>query len=308
MKKSGILFICFLFFCILRCFSQEEKVNIVCSTLDFADFAKAIAQEKADIYAISEGDYDLHFFQPKPSQVIKLKNADLLIVGGLGVDPWITGMVDASRNPKINFGGSGFVDPSVGVKALQIPEGKITGEMGDVHPYGNPHYWYDSVNVGIVLDNILKGLIRVSPENEAFFTENKKLYQEKVMKAFEGLKQKLEPFKGVKLLQFHKSWDYFCNAFGLTLAGSIEPKPGIPPSAAFLQTLIRQIQAEKISLVVAEPYYSAKPLNFLQNQTQIKVLRLPFYLGSNKEIHSFIENMEYNVNEISKALSESKQE
>ena len=308
MKKLQIVFLSFIFLITFSACAQEKKLKVVCSTLDFADITKSIAQDKADLYAISEGDYDLHFFQPKPSQVIKLKNADLLIVGGLGVDPWITGMVDASRNPKINFGGIGFVDPSAGVKALQIPEGKITGEMGDVHPYGNPHYWYDPVNMTIILDNILKGLIRVSPENEDFFTENKKLYQEKVMKAFEGLKQKLEPFKGVKLLQFHKSWDYFCNAFGLTLAGSIEPKPGIPPSAAFLQTLIRQIQAEKISLVVAEPYYSAKPLNFLQNQTQIKVLRLPFYLGSNKEIPSFIENMEYNVNEICNALTEAKQD
>ena len=304
MKKLQIVFFSFIFLLTFSACAQEKKLKVVCSTLDFADFAKAIGGDIADVYAISEGDYDLHFFQPKPSQLLRLKKADMLIAGGLGIDPWLTGMIDASRNPRINFGGSGFVDPSSGVKAIQIPEGKITGEMGDVHPYGNPHYWYDPVNMGIILDNILKGFVRIAPDQESFFTENKNKYQEEIMKVFEDLKKKLEPFRGAKMLQFHKSWDYFCNTFGLTLAGSVEPKPGIPPSAGFLETLIERIKTEKIELIIAEPYYSAKPLAFLQNQTGIKVLRLPFYLGSKKEISSFIENMKYNVNEICKALSE----
>ena len=123
-----------------------KKVNVVASTLDMADIAKQVGGDKVSVYAVSTGKYDLHFFDPRPSQVMKLRRADLLIVGGLDVDIWIQGLIDASRNRRIRFGAEGYVDPSAGIRPIQVPKGRIDGSMGDVHPYGNPHYWVTREN------------------------------------------------------------------------------------------------------------------------------------------------------------------
>jgi len=282
---------------------RAEPIKVVASTLDMADFTKQIGGDKVEVYAISQGQFDLHFFQPKPRQVTKLHKADMLVVGGLGVDPWITGLIDASRNPKINYGGIGFVDPSMGVKALNKPTTQITGAMGDVHPFGNPHFWYTPQNISIALDNILKGLIRLSPENENFFKERKNQYIEKVEDTFTGLKQKMLPFSGTKVLQFHSSWDYFCIYFGLDLVGSVEPKPGLPPTPSHLQKLVTQIKKEQIKLILVEPFYSEKAPKFLEKNTKVKALKLPFYLGGKPEITNFLDNLTYIVNQIIQNLA-----
>jgi zinc/manganese transport system substrate-binding protein len=280
-----------------------EKLNVVASTLDMADIAKEIGGDKVSVYAVSTGKYDLHFFDPRPSQVMKLRRADLLIVGGLDVDIWIQGLIDASRNRRIRFGAEGYVDPSAGIRPIQVPKGRIDGAMGDVHPYGNPHYWVTRENVHIVVENIAKGLIRVSPENGEYFEQKRKAYLGEVDEVFERLHKKLEPHKGTKVIQYHPSWDYFCIEFGLEIVGSLEPKPGIPPSASHLKEVVTTAKREGARLILIEPYYPERPARFVARETGAKPLRLPFYVGGEKGVDTFLENLTYNVDQIVKALS-----
>lgn len=280
-----------------------EKLYVVASTLDMADIAEQIGGEKVSVYAISTGKYDLHFFDPRPSQVMQLRKADVLIVGGLDVDIWIQGLIDASRNRNIRFGAAGYVDPSEGVRPIQIPKGRIDGAMGDVHPYGNPHYWVTRENVRIVVENIAEGLSHVLPNDADFFRNNKESYLKKVDVVFDELHTKLEPFKGTKVLQYHQSWDYFCNEFGLEIVGSLEPKPGIPPSASHLKEVVETARREEAKLMLIEPYYPKRPVDFVARETGAKVLRLPFYAGGKKGIDTFLENLTYNVTQIVEALS-----
>ncbi len=279
------------------------KLKVVASTLDIADLANQVGGDRISVYAISTGKYDLHFFDPRPSQVMKLRSADLLIIGGLDVDVWIQSMIDASRNPRIKFGAVGYVDPSEGVRPIQVPKGRIDGAMGHVHPYGNPHYWFTQENIHIAVENIAKGLSRVSPEDTDFFEQNKEAYLKKVDEIYDELRKKLAPFKGTKVVQYHQSWDYFCTEFGLEIVGSLEPKPGIPPSPSHLAQVVSTAKRERARLMLIEPYYPKRPVQFVSSKTGAKVLRLPFYVGGKKGIDTYLENLRYIVDQIVKALS-----
>ena len=280
-----------------------KTLNVVASTLDMADIAKQIGGDRVDVYAVSKGKYDLHFFDPRPSQVMKLRKADVVIVGGLDVDVWIQSLIDASRNRKIRFGEVGYVDPSDGIHPIQVPKGRIDGAMGDVHPYGNPHYWVTQENLRIIVENIARGLIRVSPGDASYFERNKEAYLAKVADVYDRLHERLEPFKGTKVIQYHKSWDYFCNEFGLEIVGSLEPKPGIPPSASHLEELVGWAKHEGAKLMLIEPYYPKRPVEFVARETGAKVLRLPFYAGGKEGVDGFLENLTYNVGQIVEELS-----
>lgn len=279
------------------------KLNVVASTLDMADIARQIGGDRVSVYAVSTGKYDLHFFDPRPSQVMKLRKADVLIVGGLDVDIWVQGLIDASRNRRIRFGAVGYIDPSDGIQPIQVPKGRIDGAMGDVHPYGNPHYWVSRENLEQVVENIASGLIRVSPSDAGQFEKNKVAYLERVGEVFDGLHQRLDPFKGTKVIEYHQSWDYFCSEFGLEIVGSLEPKPGIPPSPAHLEELVSWAKHEGARLVLVEPYYPKRPVEFVARETGAKVLRLPFYTGGAEGVDGFLENLTRNVDQIVAALS-----
>jgi ABC-type Zn uptake system ZnuABC Zn-binding protein ZnuA len=281
-----------------------EPVQVVASTLDMADFARQIGGDRVEVHAITKGRYDLHFFEPRPSEVMKLRRADLVIVVGMELDAFMPGLLDACRNPDIKYGSAGFVDPSRGVKARDVPTQRISGDMGDVHPYGNPHFWYTAENVRIACSNITAGLVRVSPEDEAYFREREAAYVEEVTQTFERLRRKLAPYQGAKVLQFHPSWDYFCEEFGLEIVGSVEPKPGIAPSASHLSSLVRLIREEGVKTVLVEPFYPDRPLRFLRRNTGIRTLRLPLLLGGRPEATTYLENLELIVGEIEAALRE----
>ena len=290
-----------LFFCLvlLGCSILQAKVNVVATTLDLADFVQQVGGGKVEVTVLSKGTRDLHYFEPRPSHVLKLKRADMLVILGMDADLWIQSLIDSARNSKIRFGQAGYVDASNGIAALDVPHGQIDASMGDVHPHGNPHYWFTPSNVGQALENITNGLSQVDPVNMQFYRDNKNNYLNRVQSAFHRLTLKLKPYAGTKVLQFHESWNYFCQTFGLELAGSLEPKPGIDPSPAHLQELIRRIKKERIPLLLVEPYYPSQPIRFLEKHTQIKALKLPLYL---KGSVSYLQNLESIVQNISQVL------
>ncbi len=274
------------------------KVFVVASTLDMADFTRQVGGERVEVYPISTGKFDLHFFEPLPSQAMKLGRADVLVVGGLEVDPWIQGLIEASRNTRIVFGAQGYVDPAVGVRPLDVPAGSIDGSMGDVHPYGNPHFWFTEENVEITVRNITDGLVRVDPEGAAAYERNRDQYLAKVKGTFQELRAKMHPFHGTAVLQYHASWDYFCLAMGLEIVGSLEPKPGIPPTPSHLGQVVEQAKARKAKLILVEPYYPKRPVRFVEERAGVEALRLPLYLGGEKGIDTYLDNLRYIVETI----------
>ena len=301
MKKILLLILCLSLSGIMPGLAAA-RVNAVATTAELADWTRQIGGDRVSVTAISTGGFDLHFFEPSPSHIMTLRDADLLVIAGMDLDVWVRELIDASRNRDIRFGRRGFVDASDGVMALDVPE-TVDAGMGHVHPQGNPHYWFTPDNVKTVVNNIYEGLARVSPGNRDYFRANRDSYLEEVEAKFEELKSRMEPFRGTKILQYHETWEYFAKTFGLEIFDALEPLPGIPPSARHLRELVSEVRGEDVRLLIAEPYYPDRPVNFVRRQLPgVRVLRLPHYMGARRGVNTYLEHLEYLVNEVAGAL------
>ncbi len=280
-----------------------EPLRVVTSTLDLADFVKEIGGDRVKVDPLTQGKNDLHSIDPRPSFVAKIQKADLVVVTGMELDAWMPALLDAARNSKVRAGAIGYVDASKGIHPLHVPEGKIDGSMGDVHPHGNPHYWWTLENVRQMIENIGNGLTRIDPEGESYYTANKNRYWQRVEAVYGRLVEEMRAYQGTPVVQFHESWDYFCETFGLRIIGQLELKPGIPPSAAHLQDLVSQAKSEEVKVLIAERYYPNGPIDFFTRNAQVPVVRLSNFVGGNPEASTYLENLENNVNLIKKVLA-----
>ncbi|RJP61780.1 MAG: zinc ABC transporter substrate-binding protein [Candidatus Auribacter fodinae] len=271
--------------------AAHAKPLVVATTADMASITRSIAGDLIELKIIYTGNVDLHFFEPRPFHVVWVNKADMLIVAGLDADEWVYPLLNASRNPKIQIGKPGFIDPSAGVKPMNVPDGRIDGSMGHVHEYGNPHYWLDEDNLIIAAENIARGLTVLLPDQAGTISERKQAFIDDTKKTFSALREKMSSVQGMKIIQFHESWDYFCRECGMVIAGSIEPKPGVPPTPGHISDLKGIIATEHVEMVIAEPYYSNRPIKKLVDGTTIKVVRMPLYLQGEGELLRHIEKL-----------------
>ncbi len=281
---------------------DAAPIKIVTTLPDMADFARRVGGVEVDVQSIATGEVDPHFFVPRPRHARALNRAELLIMGGMGIDCWVNALIDSAQNPDIRFGARGYLDPAIGVTALEVPEGKIDGSHGDVHPFGNPHYWFTEKNALLVTKNIADKLCELRPGKAAYFKANEDAYRAQLAKAFAQWRAKLAPFKGAKIVQYHRSWVYFAREHGLEIVGDVESKPGIPASARHLRDLIDRCKAERAALLVAEPYYPEAPIATVTEATGMAALRLPLYVGGRKETPDFLSNTGRNVEALAAAL------
>ncbi|MFQ5647378.1 MAG: metal ABC transporter substrate-binding protein [bacterium] len=283
----------------------DHRIKVVTTTLELADFVKQVGGDKVKVQSLSFGKYDLHFFEPRPSHVMKVKKADILAILGMNADVWVKALIDASRNRNIRFGRKGYLDCSVGVKPVQVPTRRIQGDQGDVHPFGNPHYWYDRENVKTAIDNITRKLTEFSPKDQAYFQQNRDSYVKKVEAEFKRLKEMMAPFKGTYVVGYHRSWVYLANSFDLKVLGNMEPVPGVPPSPAHVARLIKKMRKEKVRILLIEPYYYLS-VDFVSQNTGAKVLRVANYTGGIKGIDKYLDNLNDIITRMVKTLKKSK--
>ncbi|MBN1130068.1 MAG: zinc ABC transporter substrate-binding protein, partial [Chitinispirillaceae bacterium] len=154
------------------------KLSIVTTTTDLADFARQIGGDRVSVVSLSRGDQDPHAVEPRPSMVMKVKQADLLIRVGMDLDLWVEGLIDASRNRKVMQGAAGYLDASEAIEKLEVPEGTVDGSMGDIHVYGNPHYWTCPQNALLLVDRIAEKMCQVRDSDASYFTGNSAKYRE----------------------------------------------------------------------------------------------------------------------------------
>ncbi|MBM4140232.1 MAG: zinc ABC transporter substrate-binding protein [Nitrospira sp.] len=280
----------------------EKPIKIITTTSDLASIAKEIGKEKVEVVSLSKGTQDPHFIEVRPSMVMKLKNADLLILVGMHLDVWIQALIDASRNHKIKYGQPGYLDVSAGIEKLDIPTSKIDASMGHVHIYGNPHYWIDPENAKVIAANIARRLYEISPEDTSYFKKNLNKFNERVDKKLIEWKKKLAPFKGQKIAVYHRSWPYFTNRFGFIVACELEPKPGIPPSPGHLKEVIERMRQENVRVILMEVFYDEEPARFVAQQTGAKVVVVPNSVGGAKEAMDYFSLVDTIVEKIARAL------
>lgn len=276
----------------------ESKINVVTATSDLADIVKNIGGEKVNVVSLSRGSQDLHSIEPKPSMVMKVKKADMVVRIGMDLDLWFYSIIEASKNSKVMYAAKGYLDVSDIIEKLEIPEGKVDASMGDIHIYGNPHYWLDPENGVLISKRITEKLMEISPENSNYFENNFKNYTEKLRSKINEWEKKFQPYRGTRIVTYHNSWPYFARRFNLKISGHIEPKPGIPPTPSYIISLIAKIKSENVRVIVVEPYFDLKTAEKIAGKTGIKTVVLASSVGGIEGTETYIDLFEYDINKI----------
>jgi zinc/manganese transport system substrate-binding protein len=280
-------------------------VKVIATTEDLASLVKEVGGDKVTVEALARGYQDPHFVEAKPSFILKLHSADLLILVGRELEAsWLPALITQSRNGKIQPGGSGYLDAYLTAQILDIPTGQITRAMGDVHPQGNPHYWLDPGNGRRIAQAIQKKLSEMSAADAGYFSQRYADFDRRLTEAENRWKATLAPYKGLKLVTYHRSWTNFVNEFGLNVIGYVEPKPGIPPSPSHTLGLMQEMKRQGIKIILVEPYFDLKTPNAIARDTGARVVVMPPSVGGVKEAQSYIALFDYNVNLLVTAIKE----
>ncbi len=279
-------------------------VKVVTSLQDFASLADAVGGKRVETFALAKGYQDPHFVEPKPSFVLKLSRADLLIVAGLELEiGYLPPLIDQSRNDKIRPGAPGYLDASAGCDILERPTGVVTRAMGDVHPFGNPHYWLDPNNGRVIAREIATRLTALDPAGAADYKANLATFEARLTAAEQRWDAALGPDAGTEVVTYHNSWPNFLKRFRLIAAGYIEPKPGVPPSPAHTLEIINLIQSKKIPVILMEPYFDQKTPKSIAEKTGARLLTFIPSVGGVPEAKDYIALFDYDVKLLADALA-----
>ena len=283
----------------------SNKINIVTTLPDFKSIAEEIGGNKVEAFAIATGFQNPHFVDPKPSYIVKLSKADMFITVGLDLEiGWVPPLLNSSRNGKIQKGSDGYVDASLNVPLLQVPS-TVNRAEGDIHIFGNPHYWLDPIRGKQIANVIYQGLVKISPDDQNYFQTNLNSFKEKIdAKTVEWI-SKMSPFKGTKIIAYHNEWTYFEERFGLQIVDFLEPKPGIPPTPSQLVKVINHIKRNNIKIIISSPYFTTESADLVARQTGTKVVVLATSVGATEGIKNYFDLFDYNVNKLVEALRES---
>jgi ABC-type Zn uptake system ZnuABC Zn-binding protein ZnuA len=277
--------------------SHAKKLNVVTSTTDMAALAQEVGGDKIAVEAIAKGYQDPHFVEAKPSFLLKLKNADLLISVGLQLEiGWLPPLVTQCGNPRIQVGATGYLDASQFAEILDIPTGQVTRAMGDVHPLGNPHYWLDPNNGRRIARGIAQKLGEMDPADSQYFQQRFQDFDGRLTAAEKNWDAQMAPYKGRKVVTYHTSWSNFAKHFGLQVVGYIEPRPGIPPTPAHTIEIIQLMRRDNVKVVVVEPYFDLKTPNSIGSATGAKVIVLLPSVGGEKEVTDYFKLFDYDIN------------
>ncbi len=311
------------------CFGGEAmaaRLKIVTTTSDLAAIAHAVAGDQAQVHSICTGKEDPHMLTAKPSVILLARDADLWIRIGRELEVgWEPPILDGSRNTRIRVGSKGHLDASESALVLDVPQTTITRAMGDVHPMGNPHYWLDPLNGRRIAGAIADRLALLDPANAAFYRENAAAFQKTLDermfgaealngKDAEGLWESLErgapiakiggwaaamaPLRGKKIVTYHRSWVYLAHRFGLEVAAELEPKPGVPPTAAHLASVAETVKAGEVKIILQEPFYSTKAANQIASKTGARVVVVANSVGGQPEATDYLALMDWIVSRV----------
>jgi len=277
--------------------SEAKKLNVVTSTTDMAALAQEVGGDKITVEALAKGYQDPHFVEAKPSFLLKLKNADLLISVGLQLEiGWLPPLVTQCGNSRIQVGAPGYLDASQFAEILDLPTGQVTRAMGDVHPLGNPHYWLDPNNGRRVARGIAQKLGEMDTADSQYFQERFQDFDRRLTAAEKIWGAQMAPYKGRKVVTYHTSWSNFAKHFGLQVVGYIEPRPGIPPTPAHTIEIIQLMRRDNVKVVVVEPYFDLKTPNSIGSATGAKVIVLLPSVGGEKEVTDYFKLFDYDIN------------
>jgi len=303
--------------------SAAPPLRVVTTTSDLAALARELGGQRVEVRAICSGLEDPHMVQGKPSFILAARDADLWIRIGLDLEiGWEPVVIESSRNSRILPGRPGHLDAGLLIEPLDVPAGPVTRDQGDVHPSGNPHYWTDPWNGRLVARGIAERLVQLDPDGADHYRERRAEFERRLDTAMFGtallgrmtadevwaavranrLDERaaqagtsvggwwaaMRPLRGARIITYHRSWTYFAHRFGVHIVGEIEPKPGIPPSAAWLETLARRGRDEGVQIILQEPFYSDRAARRLAERIGAKVVVAPISVGGTPDAQDYL--------------------
>src|SRR3954449_1219927 len=253
---------------------SSDRIQVIATTTDLRSLTEAVGGDLIDALSLVPANFDAEDYQPKPQDVLRLKNARLAVRVGLDYDVWFDRLLQASAKADIQRGGVAYVDASFGIAALEVRGVSVGPGDGHAHGSGNPHYWLDPKNAEIVTGTILEALARIDPENAARYEDNRLAFLARLRAKLTEWESKLAPLRAMPMVAFHNSWPYFARRFRLDFVGFIETKPGVPPSPAHLAGIVKSMRERDVRIVVREPQEPERDVAFVASKTGASIVKL----------------------------------
>jgi len=283
-----------------------RKLNVVATTPDLAALAREIGGDAVEVKALAKPTEDPHFVDAKPSHIVTLNRADVLIEGGAELEiGWLPALLESARNDKIAAGAPGRISASLGVRMVEVPT-SFDRSRGDVHAMGNPHFLVDPMDARLVVTQIASHLAQVEPASAELFNANLKKFLATLDARLPEWQKQLAPFRGAKIVTYHKDFVYFAERFNLDVIENLEPKPGIAPSPAHLAKVISLMQSQKARVILVQPFQNRKTAETVARQTDAVVLDISQQPGAIANTDTYFSMMDYIVRTLATALQEKK--
>ncbi|MDQ6766128.1 MAG: metal ABC transporter substrate-binding protein [Verrucomicrobiota bacterium] len=280
----------------------QAKLNVVTTLPDLGALAREIGGDKVEVTTMAKPTEDPHFVDARPSFVVQLRSADVLIDGGAELElGWLPPLLQNARNPKLDVGKPGRVLASEGVRLMNVPA-NVTRAAGDVHALGNPHFPVDPIVAKTIAQHIAQSFSALDPANASSYDANYKKFEATINAKLQEWGSAMLPFKGQHVVAYHDSWPYFAHRFGIGIDIFLEPKPGIPPSPAHLAEVIEQMKAQKIKAIIVEPFHDRKIAEKVASATGAKVVDFAQYPGALPNTDTYAKLIDALVSRLSAAL------
>ena len=285
--------------------ASAKSLKVITTLTDLASLTQEVGGDKVEVEALAKGYQDPHFVDPKPSFLLKLRHADLLILVGLDLEiGWLPPLITQSGNGNIQPASPGYLDASQFAEILEIPQGTVTRAEGDVHPLGNPHYWLDPDNGRRIAKGIAAKLGDMDPADRAYFLQREQDFEKRLADADRKWLSQMAPYRGRKIVTYHRSWPNFAKHFGLDVIAYIEPRPGIPPTPAHTIELVNQMKRENTKIELIEPYFDTKTPNRIASMTGGKVVVMMPSVGGKPEITDYFKLFDYDIGILMQAFQQ----
>jgi len=266
MVRKFLIFVA-LFSALLAPTAASAKMRVGASINDLASIASSVGGNEVDVFSIARPTADVHHIEVLPSYMVKVSRAQLFLKVGMGLDQWADGIIDGSRNTRLIS-----VDCSKDIPRLEVPTTAVNASMGDVHPYGNPHYWLDPRIGAIIARTVADAFSSADPKHADEYHERAEAFAKQAKETYEHGKTVAAAMPVKNMITYHRSWSYFADAFGIEVVAEAEPVPGIPPTGKHLAEIVKIAKGRKVPLFLQEPYFSNDAGRFLTREAGLRVV------------------------------------
>jgi zinc/manganese transport system substrate-binding protein len=284
-------------------YAAGKKLNVVASTTTFAEIVKAVGGDRVEAHYVASPMFNIHFVQPRPSDVVKVHKADLFVFGGLDLELWADPLLEAAGKPELFRGGARNVDLSRGIRLLDVPHaGELTRAAGDIHLFGNPHFHMSPENAKTMAETLRAKLAEIDPEGASAYAANARAFAEKLDAKIREWKALCAPCAGKEIVAYHKDTDYLADFLGLKIAFYVEPKPGIPPTPRHIEFLEQYMKEAGVKVVTTSTYYPVETAKAVAERAGGKAVIIAQSVGEVPGTGDFFALFDHDVKALAEAL------